>query len=477
MAMSHQRRLPRTPVALGPMSAILAALPLLATASNGQASPFVDGELIVRVQDIAPDSIYRIDPLTGVGTPLVQDLFAGYGGPGSMVYDPYRDGVVVYTSYVPWGVFEPRLLLVRADGFLTDLGFAGEDITSMAPVGDGRIYLRRAGTLSVLDPDNTLSVVPDSLGQPVTMGLEHMVYDSATNSLIGVARGNSTALPCDGSGVVSVHRLPLSALGRELSGTPDCMSLVTQALSPIGFDVFDDGTLLLSFGDRSQSGEREHYRIDPTNMTASLWGTSSPSDIDGIVWSQTLQRVVLLDDWANVLRTYGQGQQGEGQVLATSIPVGGQTTGVSTTNRMIDVNRPPTACPGEVSAYGTGLAGTGGQVPSLGAASCPALGAPLTLTVTEGVGQGNGWMVFGTAQAATPIVGGTLLVATPFSATRAFLLDGFPGQAGAGFAQVELTLPNSISLLGVPFYAQAAIKDSGGPAGWALTQGLEMVAN
>jgi hypothetical protein len=172
-----------------PLSAALAGL-LLASAGMAQTGPFADGELIVRSRTLATNQVdlYRVNAATGHGVLLASDLYTGYTGFDWLAYDSYRDGVLAYTSKHPlWA--SPKLMLFRANGQETDLGFQSEILTCLAPTGDGRVYLRKAGVLHVLSAANQLAPVIDtSTGQPYNLPLEALIYDPGTQTLIGVGQ-------------------------------------------------------------------------------------------------------------------------------------------------------------------------------------------------------------------------------------------------------------------------------------------------
>jgi len=457
----------------------LFAAPLLlplASRIEAQTGPFQDGELLVRVIDVVglEDTLFRIDPVTGNGAVLFQGMYAGYSGAGWMAYDSYRDGVLAYAAYQPEWTFQPRLLLLRADGSFTDLGFREQDITALAPVGDGRVYLRKGGVLHVLSAANVLTPVLDHLGDPIDLNVDHLIHDPGTDSLVGVSHNGANGVPCAGFNLAGVAKLPLSANGLQLSGPIVCTSLAVRSTAPIGLDPLPGGEILLTFADQGQFSTNDLFRIDPATMAISVWASTDHFDLNGGVWCDPLGGAVLHEDWNNELRVHAQGSMGTGALLPVSVPVGGGQTGTSSTNWMADVDFQGPACGGFVQGYGAGLAGKGGRIPLLGAATCPALGTVLPMTVSNGVGAAL--VVFGASSASIPVLGGTLLVQPPFFAVRAVTLGGSIGIAGDGFGQVNLSLPNDPMLAGVPFFVQAAVSDAAAPKGWAMTAGVELRA-
>ena len=73
------------------------------------------------------------------------------------------------------------------------------------------------------------------------------------------------------------------------------------------------------------------------------------------------------------------------------------------------------------------------------------------------------------AQASSPIIGGTLLV--DFGSQILNLSIPFAGGTGS----VPVSVPNSPSLVGFTGYFQSAAPDGTPPFGWALTNGLQVV--
>ena len=128
---------------------------------------------------------------------LAHRPLTGYTSFDWLAYDSYRDGVLAYISKNPlWA--SPKLMLFRANGQETDLGFQSEILTCLAPTGDGRVYLRKAGLLHVLSAANQLAPVIDtSTGQPYNLPLEALIYDPGTQRSSASA-SRSLTNPCGG---------------------------------------------------------------------------------------------------------------------------------------------------------------------------------------------------------------------------------------------------------------------------------------
>jgi hypothetical protein len=130
------------------------------------------------------------------------------------------------------------------------------------------------------------------------------------------------------------------------------------------------------------------------------------------------------------------------------------------------------ACWGTVASYGAGLAGSGGFVPTLTASGCPDLGSTLTVQVTGGLGGAPALLLLGSAPAAQPKWGGTLLVSALVGVP--LVLSGPGGVGGAGSATLAGSVPGDSSALGVSAFLQLLVADSGAPAGVALSAGLKL---
>ena len=105
------------------------------SAPAAQSGPFASGELLLRGPSPASvqDTIYRIDPVTGVGAPLVSEVFPNYSTTGFVAFDPWRNRVLYYGSLVEFGVFEPRLFSIATDGSVQDLGLDNAEVSALAP--------------------------------------------------------------------------------------------------------------------------------------------------------------------------------------------------------------------------------------------------------------------------------------------------------------------------------------------------------
>ena len=460
-------------------AAMLGILPLAAAAQT----PFQDGELLLPgVQSqTQTQTIFRVDPSTGNGTPLVSGHYYG-GQPGWMTFDAYRGGLLVSVGFDQLGgIFVPHLTFVDHAANLSILGFTGEYLRALHAVGDGRVYFQRHAftgphELEVLDAQNQVHVLTyTSNGQAVDLQASFAYFSAEENALIVVGPTGSCTPPAN----VYVFRVPLTPDGLEVTGPITCASwdFPSQSEYANGLDRLPNGELLMVVS-HSFVGDQCLVRIDPSGPTLSLWAETTQSDWSGLAWSTRLGRAVAVDDFFGTLRLFDAGHQSGagiwGDELATNVPVG-LGSGYGWFNTLVDVNAFGASCSGLAAGYGQGLAGSGGVVPYLGAGNCPTIGGPISLSVQNGRGGALTLLVGGFAAVSIPIAGGTLLVAPPHVKLW-FTLGGASGVAGAGSFTFNGTYPNDPSLSGVSFYTQAAVFDPGAVNGIAMTNGVELIA-
>jgi hypothetical protein len=462
-----------TPPPSAPHAAFAALVAVLFTCGSlaAQTGPFADGELLVEGYTSGDLSLYRVDPLTGAGAELVADLYQGYQGAGWMTYDAYRGGLIAYTSTFPLGVFSPRLVMIRDDGDLSDLGLQGAQVSGLTSVGDGRIYFRKQGVLHLLDANHQIWPVLDN-GNPISLPVEHLVYDAPSSSLLGVSINQATT-PCSAFLHTTAHKLPLAADGKSLAGPIVCTSLDVgmPSASPVGLDRMPDGDYLVTLADGHISDD-QMLRLDPVTMTLSLFAEPDYSDIDGGVWSQALGKAVILEDGGNTLRIYQEGDDGPGTLLATPVLTFDTATGTSTHNKLLDVNISGPVCSGDANSFGSGSLGSYQTPARLAAAGCPRIGQTLPLVVTAGY-PGAAFIGLSLASASYPLFGGTGYLLPPLLATLPLTLPGTPGLPVWG--SVAIPVPDQPVLVGVHIYAQGGAIDPLATANVALTNALELV--
>ena len=123
--------------------------------------------------------------------------------------------------------------------------------------------------------------------------------------------------------------------------------------------------------------------------------------------------------------------------------------------------------------YGTGLAGSGNQMPELFGSGCPRVGQPYSVDLSHGIGGGFALLAIGFQNGQTSLVGGTLWVSSIVGSTG-MLLGGGLGQPGVGGFQYPFAVP-SAAFVGLRLYFQAGVLDPGAVQGFALSNALEVV--
>ena len=127
-------------------------------------------------------------------------------------------------------------------------------------------------------------------------------------------------------------------------------------------------------------------------------------------------------------------------------------------------------CPGEITAYGAGCAGSGGFVPALGVTGCATAGGAMDVSISQALGGSTAFMLLGLGQGSIPLKGCTLLV-DPLLPTIVPL-----GLGGVGPGNGALTLPAILpsTIPDMVFTLQAWVKDAGAAKGWATTNGVQV---
>ena len=132
----------------------------------------------------------------------------------------------------------------------------------------------------------------------------------------------------------------------------------------------------------------------------------------------------------------------------------------------------PANC-GDFSGYGNGTAGAGGFTPLLTGAGAPVVNSSLELFVREGLGGSVGFLLFGANRAALPGLGGTLLVQPPWKLLPVSLMGTIDVPA-AGWADLNLVIPDDQTLVGIVFDIQLLLSDQATLAGFSMSAGLEV---
>ena len=167
-------------------------------------------------------------------------------------------------------------------------GSQSETVTCLAPTGDGRIYLCKAGVLYVLSAANQLAPVIDtSTGQPFNQPLQGRLDPRpGTQTLIGVG-GPSLTQPLrrvgtgDGAPALTLSPPRQTGRGQRLRG----VDLRRSGLAH-GLDRLPGGDLLVTLAD-SYVGNDNLLRIHPAGPSISLYAEPLPALFRAGVWSRS----------------------------------------------------------------------------------------------------------------------------------------------------------------------------------------------
>lgn len=125
-------------------------------------------------------------------------------------------------------------------------------------------------------------------------------------------------------------------------------------------------------------------------------------------------------------------------------------------------------------AFGSGIAGTGGETPTLSGLGSPVPGGSFTLSVENGLGGGVGAILLGSELAPPlPLFGGSLYASALL--TFPSVLAGAPGAAGEGAGSQPVLVPNVPALIGSTFAAQAGYFDPGAAQGISLSNAVRIL--
>lgn len=470
-------------LAVGSVVALMAANTVVA-----QSGPWTDGEILVRsqIQVSGQRAIFRVVPENGATAVLTTTQDWG-GWAGSLTFDAYRGGVLSNMSMPPDSAFLYRLWLVTYDGASVAMpGFTG-NLRALASAGDGRVFfVRHTGatqgltTIEYFDANNVIQTLKQSDGvTPFQADVEHLLYHAPSNALIGSSSAQWALTHCSPTGG-SLYRIPLSADGLRVEFPMTCVSVPTTLVygEIMSLDHLPDGNLLATTATGFLGAPHRLISLNPVTLALASWAEPTQHDINGGLWSARLGRAVIHANSGSAwwepdgLRTFGPGQTLYGNYIATSlpIPVGGGLSPVEIVGE-VDLNGP--GCDGCQIPYGTGLAGTGNAVPTLGAIGCPDVNSSFTIAINNVVGAGSGVLAVGLVSAAIPVLGGTLYV-DPIDLLLPVTSGGVPGASGAGSLGVPILLTDP-ALVGFRFFLQAGFFDGAAVQGISLTNGLQIV--
>lgn len=453
------------------------------SAASAQTGPWQDGELIIRsVVSVSnqTEAIYRVNSLTGHGEMILTD-FVPTGHSSNMAFDSYRNAFLVSAYIAPDNYQNGKLWQVFADGSkLATPNTNGIEFRCLAPVGDGRIYFQDhkfvaqgvPKPIKYLDAANNIHTLMDETGTaPYAVDYTHLLYHKPTNSLFATVSGSSYTAPCTPS-MASFFRIPLTADGSQVAGPVDCASYATTNEDIMNMDLLASGKILISIASGAFFSGAKLITLDPNTMAISPWASPQLFDTNGGYFLPQLNKAVVLNDALNTLHTFSQGSTGTGAILTVDVPISPNTSGYGPSETLVKVDTNGVMTLGYSFSYGSGLAGTGGFVPSLHLTGIPDLNQPWALQIDNARGGAYGVLWSGMTQATTPFWGGTLLL-VPMTRTP-LLASGALGVGGVGSATVPM-LTTDPAMIDVPCFFQAAFRDPLAAQGVSLTNGLQVV--
>jgi hypothetical protein len=468
-----------------------ALLSVLTVPGLAQGASFEAGELFLYSPGLqgpgyTGPGILRVNPQTGASSVLLQSAFA-QSNTGTMAFDPYRQRVVVSANL---SLQQPsRLWYVDGNGALEDpFPLAGSaSFNCIAPAGNGRIYFQASfpgvNPFSYLDANDDLHTLFEADGvtplfpSGALTDPRGAIYDPATNALFFAFQAQN---PSDAGQHIRVRKVPLSADGSRVGGPMvDSVFSISSTLGaeqPMGWSHAPNGMLILSTITLEGGSLPRMLQVDPATAAITPWGNNGTSDpfaptylFDAGAYSTSLDKVVVLDAWNKVLRSYQQGSPGG---LGTTVPVGPATfPNVGIQTNLVSVPSDGQASTGYCTAKTTTIPGCLASIKSFGV---PQQSSPAGFHVIAAPAPGGNpgivlWSLVGAA--ATPFAGGWLCVQTPL--TRGAFLPG-QGTTGAcnGIFQVDGAYFGSDWQTGAQLFVQCWFRDPGNQLSSSLSDAL-----
>jgi hypothetical protein len=292
---------------------------------------FESGDLYALLSNYtySTDAIVRIQP-GGAGSWSLLSEFPTGVWTSTFTYDSHRGRLVyIYSA----AVHEIRTM--DADGSSTVL-VPGWRPDLLAARGDGLIYVfdddTAAAGFHYLDASDVLHDLLDVTGTVrfdlgASAGLDEMIYDPRTNSLIGFV-GDSTgiAIPeCPSSTASCAVRIPLNAAGTQVAGPVVATSaeISTSFEKPVGAGHVPGVGILWIVDTNSNNQEPRLQLLDPTTMVTVPYASPGyyigAAGIPGGTYSAVRGQGVTLDPRYEDLRAWSLGETGDGTQFAFGV--------------------------------------------------------------------------------------------------------------------------------------------------------------
>lgn len=301
------------------------ALSLLTTACSSAFAGFTEGDAYV-VSASLPDAggfatpgIYRYLPQTGeagVWLPLPIGSF----GAGTLIrangasYDPARDLLLI-----PIG--PGKLGTVAANGTLSTITIPAIDFPLCTPGPNGSIFLISGIAIYYLDSSNVAHELLAPGGAPIVLGTTGLsgptsaIFDVGTWSII--ITGTT-------SGGTRFARIVLDPTGTQATGLP---TTTDRDLIPgegeviAGLSEGPSNNLFVSIDLNANGTFAQLQTVNPSTLTSSTFATTSGFLNAGATtgaWLPGSGVGLLLDTFADVLRSYAPGSAGPGTIVGTN---------------------------------------------------------------------------------------------------------------------------------------------------------------
>ena len=256
-------------------------------------------------------AIARVDPLTG-GMSLLVDATDSQR---TMVYDPYRDRLLIGTD---------RLRAVDANGTITALGNSSNKPEQIASRDDGIVYMYQfygvpnAG-FEYLDTDDTVHPLLNEAGTGQFLidltSSPQVIYDPGSNRLV-CARSYTGDL-------IKFFSIPLTPDGTQVAGPViEVIKDVDPGWSevPVGCGRSPQGILFV-IDTNSNDGRPRLQVVDPETATPSTFATTGPyggaAVIDAGTYSITRGQAMFASYFTDVFRAYSYGESGSGTTIGS----------------------------------------------------------------------------------------------------------------------------------------------------------------
>jgi len=282
-------------------------------------------------------------------SPITLSVVAtGNGMTGDGAYDSFRQSAIVIRVPVA-----PRIVsAIDSNGTLANIPYTGnQDATLVAPTGDGRIYLQRAGKWSYIDSGGATHDLLTTSGPGLfvpTRTYRRAFYDKSTNSIFV---GDAAA-----AGAV-VAKIPLSPNGTRIAATPTEITLVAPGLFSavvVGISQGPGAKLFIKLDDNGGGLAPRMLLLDPATLTQSNYAQSNYFGVGGEIagcYAPKIDAAIVVDSLVDQLRVFSFGASGAGTTVAgTSLISSGGGSGENA--NMFSITASTAVCIGDLNKDG-----------------------------------------------------------------------------------------------------------------------------